>query len=151
MGIEDSVETENADVDELLRRLVRFLLRNSAEGAFELQPVIRAVGKTYGVRADVLIIVEGAVVTVSHADGSQYTAIVRVAPELARLDLVSESKLLVNRIIAGELSARAAGQELSDFQARRDPYPAWLRCFGVVLFAAGLAPSVQATWRELDR
>ena len=103
VGIEDSVETENADVDELLRRLVRFLLRNSAEGAFELQPVIRAVGKTYGVRADVLIIVEGAVVTVSHADGSQYTAIVRVAPELARLDLVSESKLLVNRITAGEL------------------------------------------------
>jgi len=69
--------------------------------------------------------------------------------ELARLDLVSESKLPVNRITDGELSARAAGRELSDLQARRDPYPAWLRCFGVVLFAAGFAPSVQATWREL--
>lgn len=149
MSVTDSVQTENADVDELLRRLARFLLRNSAEGAFELQPVIRAVGKTYGVRADVLSIVEGAVVTVSHADGSQYTAIVHDTPELARLDLVSESKLLVNRVIAGELSAPAAGRELSDLQERRDPYPAWLRFFGVVLFAAGFAPSVQATWREL--
>ena len=149
MSVEESVETEDADIDELLRRLARFLLRNSAEGAFELQPVIRAVGKAYGVRADVLIIVEGAVVTVSHADSSQYTAIVRVAPELARLDLVSESKLLVNRITAGELSARAASRALADLQGSRDPYPAWLRFVGVVLFAAGFAPSVQATWREL--
>ena len=28
-------------------------------------------------------------------------------------------------------------------------FPAWLRAVGVILFATGFAPSVQATWREI--
>lgn len=149
MSVQESVETENADIDELLTGLVRFFLRNSAQGAFDLEWVMREVGKAYGVTAHVLIQVEGAVVSVTHADGSQFTAVVRVSPELERLDLVSESKRLVNQIVAGELSPRAAGQMLSDLQRSPDPYPTWLRFVGVVLFAAGFAPIVQATWREV--
>ncbi|HEY1627918.1 MAG TPA: threonine/serine exporter family protein, partial [Streptosporangiaceae bacterium] len=78
-----------------------------------------------------------------------FTQTVRVSPELARLDLVAECKFLVNRIIAGELRAAEADRELVTLERRDPPYPAWLRIIGVVLFATGFAPSVQATWREV--
>ena len=123
MSVQESVETENAGIDELLMGLVRFFLRNSAQGAFDLEWVMREVGKAYGVTARVLIQVEGAVMSVTHADGSQFTAVVRVSPELERLDLVSGSKRLVNQMVAGELSPRAAGQMLSDLQRSPAPYP----------------------------
>ncbi|MGP8001218.1 MAG: threonine/serine exporter ThrE family protein [Streptosporangiaceae bacterium] len=138
-----------AAVDRLLTQLTRFLLRNSAEGAFELRDTVREVGAAYGARADVLAITEGAVLSVDHPSGAQYTATVHVAPELARLDLVTEAKRLVNRMVSGTLSAELGEHELTQLEQRPQPYPAWLRLLGVVLFAAGFAPSAQATWREL--
>jgi uncharacterized membrane protein YjjB (DUF3815 family) len=61
----------------------------------------------------------------------------------------SKAKSLVNRILAGELSAAAAGQELTGLESSREPYPWWLRLIGVTLFAVGFAPGVQQTWREV--
>ncbi len=139
----------NSDVDALLARLTTFLLLHSAEGAFDLRDTVRAVAGSYGAEADVLAIAEGAVLVAWHADGSQYTDTVQVTPELTRLDLVSEGKFLVNRVTSGELTARAADRQLAELGARGQRYPAWLRVIGVTLFAAGFAPSVQATWREL--
>ena len=138
-----------AEIDALLSRLTRFLLLHSAEGAFELRDTVRAVGGSYGAEADVLAIAEGAVLVTRHADGSQYTGTVNVSPELARLDLVSEGKFLVSRVTSGELTAQTADRQLTALDARGQRYPAWLRIIGVTLFAAGFAPSVQATWREL--
>jgi uncharacterized membrane protein YjjP (DUF1212 family) len=140
------------EVDQLLFKLTRFLLRHSAEGAFELRDTIRQVASACGARADVLAIAEGAVLTVQHSEGSgdpQYTATVRVMPELARLDLVSDCKYLVHRIVTGEVAPSAAGRELTELERRPAPHPAWLRGAGIVLFALGFAPSVQATWREI--
>jgi hypothetical protein len=64
------------EINRLLVRLTRFLLRNSAEGAM---------------------------LTVWHRDDSTYAETVQVTPDLARLDLVSEGKFLVRRIVDGEL------------------------------------------------
>src|SRR5580693_5716402 len=139
----------DADIDRLLSGLTRFLLFHSAEGAFELRDTVRAVGRTYGAHAEILALAEGAVLTVRHSDGSVYHDTVRVGPELTRLDLVSKAKFLVNRILAGQLSAAAAGGELTGLQSSREPYPWWLRFIGVTLFSVGFAPGVQQTWREV--
>jgi len=137
------------DVDRLLSGLTRFLLLHSAEGAFELRDTVRAVGRVYGTQAEILAIAEGAVLTVRHPGGRSYHDTVRVGPDLTRLDLVSKAKFLVNRILAGKLSAAAAGQELASLESSREPYPWWLRIIGVTLFAVGFAPGVQQTWREV--
>jgi uncharacterized membrane protein YjjP (DUF1212 family) len=139
----------SADVDRLLTRFTRFLLLYSAEGGFELRETVRSVGAAYQADADVLAVAEGAVLVVRHPDGSEHADTVHVAPELARLDLVAEGKFLAGRISAGGLTAADADRELAGLAARRESYPAWLRIIGVTLFAAGFAPSVQATWREL--
>jgi uncharacterized membrane protein YjjP (DUF1212 family) len=140
---------EAGDVNRLLTRLTRFQLLNSAEGAFDLRDSVRQAGRAYGVDADLLAIAEGAVLTVRHQDSVPYTETLRVNPELARLDLVSECKFLVNRIVSGELCAAAADRELAALSRRDPPYPWWLRIIGVTMFATGFAPSVQATWREV--
>jgi uncharacterized membrane protein YjjP (DUF1212 family) len=137
------------DVERLLRRLTSFLLRHSAEGAFELRDTVRQVAAVYGAEAEILAIAEGAVITVQSPDGTARSATVRVNPELARLDLVAEGKFLVRRIFAGQLTAAAAELELTRLERRPAPYPPWLRAAGVVLFAVGFAPSVQATWTEV--
>jgi len=137
------------DIERLLRRLTSFLLRHSAEGAFELRDTVRQVAGVYGARAEILAIAEGAVLTVEGPDGTSRSATVRVSPELARLDLVAEGKFLVRRIMEGTLPAGDAYRELRELERRTAPYPAWLRAAGVVLFAVGFAPSVQATWTEI--
>jgi uncharacterized membrane protein YjjP (DUF1212 family) len=142
-------EATAGDINRLLVRLTRFLLRHSAEGAFELRDTVRQVADACGAKADVLAIAEGAVLTVRHRDHAPYAVTVRVSPELARLDLVSEGKFLVRRVLTGDLGARAADRALVALDRRRGPYPAWLRALGVVLFAVGFAPSVQATWTEI--
>jgi uncharacterized membrane protein YjjP (DUF1212 family) len=139
----------DADVDRLLSGLTRFLLLHSAEGAFELRDTVQAVGRAYGAKAEILAVAEGAVLTVRHPDGQSYQDTVRIGPDLTRLDLVSKAKFLVNRILAGELSAAAACRILSSWESSREPYPPWLRVIGVVLFAFGFAPGVQQTWREV--
>jgi uncharacterized membrane protein YjjP (DUF1212 family) len=137
------------EINRLLVRLTRFLLRHSAEGAFEVRDTVREVAGACGAKADVLAIAEGAVLTVRHRDQPAFAATVHVAPELARLDLVAEGKFLVGRIVAGELGARAADRALIALDRSPGPYPAWLRAIGVVLFAVGFAPSVQASWTEI--
>jgi uncharacterized membrane protein YjjP (DUF1212 family) len=144
-----TIEDQAEDINRLLTRLAEFHLLNSAEGAFELRDSVRRAGLAYGVRADLLAIAEGAVLTVRHPAAPSYTETMRVVPELSRLDRVAECKFLVNRIIAGELAAADADRELAALQRREPPYPAWLRVLGVAVFAAGFAPSVQATWREV--
>src|ERR1700722_16581183 len=141
------------EINRLLVRLTRFLLRNSAEGGFEVRDTVRRVADACGAKADVLAIAEGAVLTVRHRDESSYAETVQITPELARLDLVAEGKFLVGRVVDGELRARsgprAANRARTDLEHPPGPYQPWLRAIGVILFAVGFAPSVQATWTEI--
>jgi uncharacterized membrane protein YjjP (DUF1212 family) len=146
---ERTERSQDADADQLLSGLTRFLLQHSAEGAFELRDTVRAVGRVYGAEAEILAVAEGAVLTIKHPGGPAYHDTVRIGAELTRLDLVSRAKFLVNDILAGKLSAAAARRELAGLESSHDPYPWWLRVLGVTLFAVGFAPSVQETWREV--
>jgi uncharacterized membrane protein YjjP (DUF1212 family) len=123
--------TAAGHIERLLFRLTRFLLRHSAEGAFELRDTVRQVALAYGVKAEILAIAEGAVLTVQHADDTTYSATVRVSPELARLDLVVEGKFLVRRITGGDLAADAAERELTELEHRSPLYSPWLRAVGI--------------------
>jgi uncharacterized membrane protein YjjP (DUF1212 family) len=145
----ENMGDQAGDVNRLLTRLTEFQLLNSAEGAFDLRDSVRQAGRAFGADADLLAIAEGAVLSVRHPAAEPYTQTVRVVPELARLDRVSDCKFLVNRIIAGELTAAGADRELAELERSRGPYPPWLRVVGVAMFATGFAPSVQATWREV--
>src|ERR1700689_3733388 len=104
------------EINRLLVRLTRFLLRNSAEGGFEVRHTVRRGADACGAKADVLAIAEGAGLTVRHHDESSYPATVQTTPALARLDLVAEGKFLVGRIVAGELGPRSANRALTDLE-----------------------------------
>jgi uncharacterized membrane protein YjjP (DUF1212 family) len=141
--------TSAEDVDELIRMAGKFLLRNSAEGTFDLHLRLRDIGRSYGVTVESLVMMEGLVLVITHSDGRQTSAVVHAQPSLERLDLVSHFKQLDRQIVTGRLTAAEALQRLKALEQRRPPFPWWIRFIGVMLFAAGFAPSVQANWRQL--
>jgi len=137
------------DIDRLARSAGRFLLRNSSEGTFDLQVTLREIGEAYGVRIESFINMEGMSYVVNHPDGRQRSGVVHAQPSLERLDLLTEFKFLTGRITAREVTAGEAVEALEQLDRRPAPYPWWARFLGVILFAAGFAPSVQANWRQV--
>jgi uncharacterized membrane protein YjjB (DUF3815 family) len=137
------------DIDRLARSAGRFLLRNSSEGTFDLQLTLREMGAAYDARIESFINMEGMTYVVTHADGHQRSGVVHAQPSLERLDLLTEFKFLTNRITEGTLTAGEAVDELEALEHRRAPFPLWARFIGVILFAAGFAPSVQANWHQV--
>ena len=137
------------DIDRLARSAGKFLLRNSAEGTFDLQLHLRQIGAAYGARIESFVNMEGMSYVVTHADGSQRTGVVHAQPSLERLDLLTGFKKLTTRIAAGAVSAGDAATELAALEHSPAPFRWWARFLGVVLFAAGFAPSVQANWRQV--
>ena len=59
MAVGTAAGGADADADQLLSSLTRFLLLHSAEGAFELRDTVRAVGRAYGADAEILAVAEG--------------------------------------------------------------------------------------------
>ena len=141
----DSVQ----EIDVLLRRVGKFLLRNSSEGTFDLQAAMRDIGSIYGALVETMVTMEGLLLVVTHADGTQTNSVVHAQPSLERLDMLSEFKLLSNAISDGALSAKEALEKLEAIEKSRAPFPWWARFVGVMLFAAGFAPSIQANWTEV--
>ena len=142
-------ETEGTDVDHLVRLSAKFLLKNSAEGTFDLHGTLRRIGSAYGVKVESMIMMEGMVVVVNHPDGTQWTSAVHAEPSLERLDRVSDFRDLSERMTSGALTPTEALAELEKLEESRDPFPWWLRIIGVMLFSAGFAPSMQANWRQV--
>ncbi|NUP05215.1 MAG: threonine/serine exporter family protein [Polyangiaceae bacterium] len=136
-------------VDRFLVRLTTLLLRTSAEGSFEIRDQVRSAGEAYGCAVHLSILAESAVIVITHPDGSKVTESIHTTPELSRLDQVTEVKFLLRRVIDGTLPADDADRALERLVESPRPYPPWQRLLGLVLFSAGFAPSVQATWREL--
>ncbi len=139
----------NGNVDALLRACARFLLRNSAEGTFDLQSSLRAMAAPYGSSIESLTNMEGIVLVITHADGTQTSGVVHAQPTLERLDQVSEFKLLAEEIASGALGAQEAKERIDTLENSKQPFPWWARFVGVVLFATGFAPAMQASWREV--
>ena len=137
------------DVALLIRSAGKFLLRNSSEGTFDLHTELRGIGAAYGCRVEAMVTMEGLAYVITHADGSQRNGVVHAQPSLERLDLVSEFKTLTQQIGAGELSAAEAAAAIEGLELSRPPYALWMRFVGVILFAVGFSPSMQANWHEV--
>ena len=142
-------ECSDDDLDRLVRRAGRFLLRNSSEGTFDLHVTLRELGGAYGARIESQTMMEGLSYVVTHPDGHQRSGIVHAQPTLERLDQVADFKDITVRITGGELTAGEADASLERLESGPTPYPVWARFLGVVLFAAGFAPSMQANWRQV--
>ncbi len=137
------------DVTRLVRSVGKFLLRNSSEGTFDLHTVLQRIGSTYGCRVEAMVNMEGLSYVITYPDLQQRTGVLHAQPSLERLDLVSEFKALNGRILGGELSAAEAVAAMDGLEESRPPYTWWMRFLGVVLFAVGFSPSMQANWHEV--
>ncbi|MFC8455255.1 threonine/serine exporter family protein [Kitasatospora sp. NPDC057223] len=135
-------------LDDFLRELTRVLLRFSGEGAEGIARVVQRVAQAYGGRAEVVMVADGATLTVT-AGARTTTLAVSAFPDVARLDRAVALKDLVERILAGRTALAQAEAELHGIAARPAPYPRWARLIGIVLFSVGFAPAVQPTWYEI--
>lgn len=148
----DATTTARSEQDEvagLVRQSAKFLLRNSSEGTFDLHSELRQVGDAYGCKVEALVTMEGLSYVITFPDGSQRNGVVHAQPSLERLDLVSRFKLLLGQITGQEVSAAEALSKLDDLEQSPPPYSVLLRFLGVILFAVGFSPSMQASWREV--
>ncbi|MCL2554029.1 MAG: threonine/serine exporter family protein [Actinomycetia bacterium] len=132
----------------LLGELTRLLLDTSGEGAEEVHRSVIAAAGGLGVRANLVVVPDGATVTVASHDELS-TISVRGFPEVFRMDQVIALKPLLAEISEGRVGAAEARRRLSAITAARPPYPWWLRLLGIVLFALGFAPLMQSTWYEV--
>ena len=137
------------DVTRLVRSAGTFLLRNSSEGTFDLHTILQRIGGAYGCRVEAMVTMEGLSYVITYPDLHQRTGVLHAQPSLERLDLVSEFKALEARITSGALTAREAVDALDALESSGPPYTWWMRFLGVVLFAVGFSPSMQANWHEV--
>ena len=149
MNARTSPSVQDEDLDRLVRQAGTFLLRNSSEGTFFLLVTLRRIAAAYGADIEAAVLMEGITFVVTHADGTQRAGVIHAQPALERLDQVSAFKELCARITGGALTAGEASSALERLESAPTPFPWWARLIGVVLFAAGFAPSMQANWREV--
>ncbi|MFJ3498166.1 threonine/serine exporter ThrE family protein [Streptomyces sp. NPDC086091] len=138
-----------SDLVPFLARLTTLLLRSSGEGAHLIGPTVARCARAYGGKAALLLVPEAAVLTVTAADGETRTVTVRGFPEVFRLDRDTALKPLLTDVEAGRAGLREAARRLAAIERAPAPYPWWLKLLGVVLFALGFAPLMQATWYEI--
>ncbi|MET9057242.1 threonine/serine exporter family protein [Streptomyces antibioticus] len=137
------------DLAALLARLTALLLKSSGEGAHLIGGTVARTARAYGAEATVLLVPEAAVVTVTAADGTSRTVTVRGFPEVFRLDRDAALKPLLTAVGRGEVDLPEADRRLRAIEKAPPPYPWWLKLIGIVLFALGFAPLMQATWYEV--
>ncbi|MFJ4810599.1 threonine/serine exporter family protein [Streptomyces longwoodensis] len=137
------------EVVDVLARLVGLLLASSGEGAHRIERSTRAVAAAFGCRASLVMVPEGAVMTVSKGSGRAVTVTVRAVPEVFRLDRVVALKPWLASVEGGELSVAQAGAGLRRIEEQPAPYPWWVKLIGIVLFSLGFAPLMQPTWYEI--
>ncbi|MFE2533267.1 threonine/serine exporter ThrE family protein [Streptomyces sp. NPDC059371] len=143
-------DTEAApdDVAAFLARLTGLLLRSSGEGAALIERTVRHTARALGADASVLLVPDGAALTVS-TRGDSRTVTLRGFPEVFRLDRVVALKPLVQDVGAGRIGVAEADRRLAAIESSRPPYPWWLKLLGIVLFTLGFAPLMQSTWYEV--
>ncbi|MEU4172703.1 threonine/serine exporter family protein [Streptomyces sp. NPDC026665] len=148
MGPDTRAAAAPDDVTAFLARLTGLLLRCSGEGAGIVERTVRDTARALGAEASVLLVPDGAALTVGTAGGSR-TVTLRGFPEVFRLDQVVALKPLVQDVGAGRIGVAEADRRLAAIESSRPPYPWWLKLLGIVLFTLGFAPLMQSTWYEV--
>jgi uncharacterized membrane protein YjjP (DUF1212 family) len=131
-----------------LGRLAQLLLRNSGEGAEQVESAVRTAARAFGATADLVVLPEAASVAVS-SHGRSSTVNVRAFPEVFRLDQLAALKPLLEDVENGRTTLREADRRLAAVERAPAPYPWWLKFAGIVLFCVGFAPLMQPTWYEV--
>ncbi|MEV7141294.1 threonine/serine exporter family protein [Streptomyces tauricus] len=134
---------------DLLTCLVRILLASSGEGAHRIERTVHRAAGAFGRRTSLVLVPDGAVVTVGAGPGRMTTVTVRAVPEVFRLDQVVALKPLLADVCAGRVPVARARERLRDIEEQPAPYPWWWKLTGIVLFALGFAPLMQPTWYEI--
>ncbi|MFL1898282.1 threonine/serine exporter family protein [Streptomyces tauricus] len=129
--------------------LVRILLASSGEGAHRIERTVHRAAEAFGRRTSLVLVPDGAVVTVGAGRDRVTTVTVRAVPEVFRLDQVVALKPLLADVCAGRLPVARARERLRDIEEQPAPYPWWWKLTGIVLFALGFAPLMQPTWYEI--
>ncbi|MEV6191072.1 threonine/serine exporter family protein [Streptomyces sp. NPDC051920] len=148
MGPDTRTAAAPDDVAAFLARLTGLLLRSSGEGAGIVERTVRDTARALGAEASVLLVPDGAALTVGTGGGSR-TVTLRGFPEVFRLDQVVALKPLVQDVGAGRIGVAEADRRLAAIESSRPPYPWWLKLLGIVLFTLGFAPLMQSTWYEV--
>ncbi|WP_052499683.1 threonine/serine exporter family protein [Streptomyces vietnamensis] len=133
---------------DFLRELTRFMLTFSGEGAEGVDRVVRGVARTYGGRAETVLVADGAVLSVT-AGGRTLTSTVTAFPDVARLDRAVALKEFVERVRDTRPPLPEAMAGLRRVETLPATAPRWARGVGIVLFSVGFAPAVQPTWYEI--
>lgn len=147
-GAGPDAEAAPDEVAAFLARLAGLLLRSSGEGAALVERTVRHTARALGADAAVLLVPDGATLTVATRSDSR-TVILRGVPEVFRLDQVVALKPLVQDVRAGRTGVAEANRRPAAIETSRPPYPWWLKLLGIVLFTLGFAPLMQSTWYEV--
>ncbi|MFI2734898.1 threonine/serine exporter ThrE family protein [Streptomyces sp. NPDC018711] len=133
---------------DFLRELTRFMLTFSGEGAEGVDRVVRGVARTYGGRAETVLVADGAVLSVTVGDRT-LTSTVTAFPDVSRLDRAVALKEFVERVRDTRPPLPEAAAGLRRIETLPATVPRWARGVGIVLFSVGFAPAVQPTWYEI--
>ncbi|GAA2314366.1 threonine/serine exporter family protein [Streptomyces kunmingensis] len=136
---------------DFLARLTRLLLSCSGEGTHLIEQTVGRAGDAFGHPTTLLMVPEGAVLSVRPPAPAPttVTVTVRAVPEVFRLDRVVALKDLVRAIDDGRCPLPRARAELARIEELPAPYGPWWKLAGITLFALGFAPLMQPTWWEI--
>jgi uncharacterized membrane protein YjjP (DUF1212 family) len=129
-------------------RIARLALQSSGEGVESLHSFVDRTASMYGIGVDVMVLPEQILLKEQGSQSADRLAVVRETPGIFRLDQLAGLKKVLVQIESG-LDSDAACRQLDALQTSRPRWPWWLRVLGVVLFAAGFAPSIVASWSEV--
>ncbi|WP_225801522.1 threonine/serine exporter family protein [Streptomyces sp. NK15101] len=141
-------ESELDALHDFLRELTRFMMTFSGEGAEGVARGVRSVARSYGARAETVLVADGAVLSVTAGDRT-LTSTVTAAPDVARLDRAVALKEFVERVRDTRPALPEAAAGLRRVETLPATVPRWGRGAGIVLFSVGFAPAVQPTWYEI--
>ncbi|MGW0117868.1 hypothetical protein [Streptomyces sp. NPDC003327] len=85
-AISEGGDAPDAEVVAFVAQVVRVFLSSSGEGAHLVDRNARGAAEAYGHRASLVVVPDGAVVTVGAGAGAATTVTVRAVPEVFRLD-----------------------------------------------------------------
>lgn len=131
------------DVFDLLRSISTASLDWSWEGTVGMEERVAVVGAAYGYYNVTSIF---SAQSVQLKMGDQETIIKAGIPGIPPLHAPAEFKKILHKIIAGELSAKAAHQQVDQLRKAPILYKRALVILGVVLISAAFAVDIVGTW-----
>lgn len=130
-----------------LARLTAEWVAYSSEGV-TLRQHVDDIARAHGAEAQIVVQADGAVLSVLDGGDEQTYAVVS-QQQVTRLDRFSDLIPVIRRAKEPDADLGALTKEIDAVSSSPPIYPEWAKPIGIVLFAIGFAPSVQATWAQI--